>query len=215
MRIFFDVDGVLIDGWHQNPERRRPWHTTLAEDLNLDVPIFLELVFGVGASPKFNAPIHACAKGERDLKHLLTDVLPHTGYKGSVDAFLAYWFEKDAHLNDIIFGAVRKLSARSDVSLYVATGQEHHRAAYLWDQLNFKAYFREMFYSAKLGHLKNEAAFFDAINRRLGILPGDRPLFFDDTTEVVLMAREAGWDAQLVDTPADVIYHPRLKALLG
>ncbi len=32
--------------------------------------------------------------------------------------------------------------------------QEHHRAAYLWDELGFKEHFKDIFYSARLGHLK-------------------------------------------------------------
>ncbi len=212
MKVFFDVDGVLIDGWHENPARRRPWDTTMAEDLGLDVPLFRELVFGLGST--FTAPLHDCAKGERDLKHLLAEVLPRTGYKGSVDTVVRYWFEKDANLNSIVFDAVKRLSTRPDVSLYLATGQEHHRAAYLWNDLDLKAVFKDIFYSAKLKLLKNDPAFFETINRTLGIAPGERPLFFDDHSEVVRTARAAGWDAQLVDTPADIVNHPRLKGLL-
>lgn len=29
LKIFFDVDGVLIDGWHSKPERRKPWNLVL------------------------------------------------------------------------------------------------------------------------------------------------------------------------------------------
>lgn len=152
MKVFFDVDGVLIDGWHEKPERRHPWDTTLAEDLGIDVAMFRKLVFGDGVS--FTAPLHACAKGERDLKHLLAEILPQTGYAGPVDTMVKYWFDKDAKLNPIVFGAVKRLALRSDVSLYLATGQEHHRAAYLWNDLNLKAVFKDIFYSAKLGYLK-------------------------------------------------------------
>lgn len=54
----------------------------------------------------------------------------------------------------------------------------------------------------------------DGVLIDLGIAPGERPLFFDDHSEVVRTARAAGWDAQLVDTPEDVVNHPRLKGLL-
>ena len=212
MKIFFDVDGVLIDSWHEKPDRRHPWDTTLTEDLGIDVPLFRKLMFGDGVS--LTSPLHACAKGERDLKHLLAEVLPQAGYTGSVDTMLKYWFDKDAKVNPLVFGAVTRLAARPDVSLYLATGQEHHRAAYLWNELNFKAVFKDIFYSAKLGYLKNEPGFFAAINRALAIGPDERPLFFDDHQEVARMARAAGWDVQLVDTPDDVVNHPRLKGLL-
>lgn len=212
MKVFFDVDGVLIDGWHHNPARRHPWDATLNEDLGIDVTAFRNLVFGDGVS--FNAPLHACVKGERDLKHLLAEILPLTGYSGSVDTMLRYWLDKDAKLNPIVFGAAKQLSTRPDVSIYLATGQEHHRAAYLWNDVGFKDVFKDIFYSAKLGLLKNDPAFFHAINAALDIGPGENPLFFDDHVEVAEAAAAAGWDVQLVDTPDDVVNHPRLKGLL-
>lgn len=212
MKVFFDVDGVLIDGWHEKPERRHPWDTSLTEDLGIDVTLFRTLMFGDGVS--FNSPLHACAKGERDLKNLLAEILPQTGYTGPVDAMLKYWFGKDAKINPIVFGAAQQLATHPHVSVYLATGQEHHRAAYLWNELNFKGVFKDIFYSAQLGYLKNEIGFFDAINRKLSIGSDERPLFFDDHQEVARTARAAGWDVQLVDTPDDVISHPRLKGLL-
>jgi FMN phosphatase YigB (HAD superfamily) len=33
MKIFFDVDGVLIDGWHANSALRKPWDAMLEVDL--------------------------------------------------------------------------------------------------------------------------------------------------------------------------------------
>jgi len=212
VKIFFDVDGVLIDGWHAKPEYRHPWDTTMREDLGIDVPLFRELLFGNGVS--FDAPLHACVKGERDLKHLLAEILPRTGYTGPVDKMLKYWFDRDAKLNPVVFDAVKRLAARPDVSLYLATGQEHHRAAYLWNDLDLKAVFKDIFYSAKLGYLKNDPGFFEAINRHLSIAPDERPLFFDDHHDVVRVARAVGWDVQQVDTPADIVDHPRLKPLL-
>jgi len=212
LKVFFDVDGVLIDGWHEKPERRHPWDTTLTEDLGIDVTLFRTLMFGDGVS--FTSPLHACAKGERDLKHLLAEILPQTGYTGPVDTMLKYWFDKDAKVNPVVFGVAQQLATHPHVSVYLATGQEHHRAAYLWNDLNFKGVFKDIFYSAQLGYLKNEIGFFSAINRHLSIGPDERPLFFDDHQEVARTARAAGWDVQLVDTPDDVISHPRLKGLL-
>lgn len=214
MKIFFDVDGVLIDGWHAKPQYRHPWDGTLTQDLGIDVDRFRDLLFGVG-TPSFTAPIHDCAKGTRDLRHLLTEILPHTGYHGDPDVVMRYWFEKDAKLSPVVFGAVKRLAARPDVDLYLATGQEHHRAAYLWNDLDLKALFKDIFYSAKLGALKNDPAFFSAINETLAITPDEKPLFFDDHAEVVALARAAGWDAHPVDTADDIVNHPRVLPLLA
>jgi putative hydrolase of the HAD superfamily len=100
------------------------------------------------------------------------------------------------------------------VDLYLATGQEHHRAAYLWNELGWRAHFKDILYSAKLGHLKDTPEFFAAINRALALAPGDRPLFFDDREDIVMLARDAGWDAHVFDTIEDVVSHARLRDLL-
>ncbi len=49
-----------------------------------------------------------------------------------------------------------------------------------------------------------------------GILPatGYRPLFFDDRPDIVMLARDARWDASVFDKVEDVLRHPRLEDLL-
>jgi putative hydrolase of the HAD superfamily len=213
MRIFFDVDGVLIDGWHSKPERRKPWDAHLEQDLGIDRDAFRKSFFE-SPSGKFASPMHACVKGERDLKEALAGVLPSIGYNGSVDALVRYWFEKDSNINPEVFDAVKRLRRHGDVELYVATGQEHYRAAYLWNELGFSKHFKDIFYSARLGHLKGTPEFFAEVNRALGIAPDERPLFFDDQEEIVSLARTAGWDACVFDTTDDILKHPRLRDLL-
>jgi putative hydrolase of the HAD superfamily len=212
VKIFFDVDGVLIDGWHSKPELRRPWDATIEQDLGIDKGAFREKFFGSAASNR--AVIHACVRGERDLKEALAATLPTVGYAGSVDAFMRYWFEKDSHINREVMESVKRLARHDHLELYLATGQEHYRAAYLWDELGFKDHFKDIFYSARLGHLKNAPEFFLEINRVLRIGPDERPLFFDDREDVAALAREAGWDACVFNTVADLLTHPRLSNLL-
>jgi putative hydrolase of the HAD superfamily len=212
VKIFFDVDGVLINGCHAKPELRRPWDATIEQDLGIDANAFREKFFGSAASNR--AVIHACVRGERDLKEALAATLPTVGYAGSVDAFIRYWFEKDSHVNREAMEAVKRLARHDHLEVYLATAQEHCRAAYLWDGLGFKEHFKDIFYSARLGHLKNAPEFFLEINRVLGIGPDERPLFFDDREDVVVLAREAGWDACIFNTVADLLNHPRLVNLL-
>jgi putative hydrolase of the HAD superfamily len=212
VKIFFDVDGVLIDGWHAKPELRRPWDATIEEDLGIDRDAFREKFFGSGSTNR--AVIHACIRGERDLKEALAETLPAVGYAGPVHAFMRYWFEKDSNINRDVMSAVERLARHAHVELYLATGQEHHRAAYLWDELGFRRHFRDIFYSARIGHLKSAPEFYFAINEALAIGAGEQPLFFDDREDVVALARGAGWDACLFDTVNDLINHPRVVHLL-
>jgi putative hydrolase of the HAD superfamily len=212
VKIFFDVDGVLIDGWHSKPELRRPWDATIEQDLGVDREAFREKFFGT-ESPN-RAVIHACVRGERDLKEALAATLPAVGYAGSVDAFMRYWFEKDSNVNRDVMEAVKRLARHAHVELYLATGQEHHRAAYLWDELGLKEHFKDIFYSARLGHLKSAPEFYLEVNRALGIGPAEQPLFFDDREDVAALARAAGWDACVFETASDLLNHPRLAGLL-
>ena len=213
MKIFFDVDGVLIDGWHAKPEFRRPWDATIEEDLGIDRDTFREKFFGPSGANR--AVIHACIRGERDLKEALAATLPGVGYAGPADAFMRYWFEKDSNINRDVMDAVKRLARNPDVELYLATGQEHYRAAYLWNELGFKEHFKDIFYSARLGHLKNALPFYLAINQALGIRSDERPLFFDDREDCVTLARAAGLDAYRFDTAADLLGHPGVIKLLS
>jgi putative hydrolase of the HAD superfamily len=217
LKIFFDVDGVIIEGWHDKPERRRPWDTTIKEDLGVDRDAFRKTFFGLPFATS-TPPMHFCAKGERDLKEALAAVLPSVGYRGPVDTFVRYWFERDSHINHAVLDVVKLLASHTDAELYLATGQERYRAAYLWDELGFKEYFLDIFYSAKLGCSKNEREFFEKINYELGVAAeierGDRPLFFDDTEAVVNIARSCGWDAYTLEDANTLWEHPKLKNLL-
>jgi putative hydrolase of the HAD superfamily len=213
VKIFFDVDGVLIDGWHAKPERRKRWDLTIKEDLGID-PLDLQERFFASPVGTFESLMHACVSGKRDLKEALAPVLSAIGYKDSVDAFVAYWFAKDSNINSDLLNVVKRLACDRGVELYVVTGQEHYRAAYLWNELGLREHFKDILYSAKLGHLKSSAEFFSRINSALGITADERPLFFDDQEEVVRLAQESGWDAYVFNTVEDVLTHPRLRKLL-
>jgi len=206
MKIFFDVDGVLIDGWHADEARRKPWDLNIEKDLGVDRLAFEHLFFKAGPTP----PMNECVAGRCDLKAALAEVLPQVGYKGEIDAFVRYWFEKDSNVNTSVFQLIRKIRDHGSVRLFVATGQEHHRAQYLWNDLGFSTYFEDIFYSARIGFLKNDRRFFESINRILEIAPGEEILFFDDQPTVVELARQAGWSATQFQSANDILNHPRL-----
>jgi len=212
MKIFFDVDGVLIDGWHANPALRKPWDATVQADLGIDRDAFQRLFFNAPAG-KPNSAMFECITGRRKLKDALADVLPQVGYRGSVESFICYWFERDSNVNPDVFRLLTEIRERSGNRMYVATGQEHHRARYLWNDLGFSNYFDGMFYSAEIGHAKKDLRFFEAINRSLGIEPSERPLFFDDQPEIIELAKRAGWDGTTFTSIRDIREHSRLRHL--
>ncbi len=212
LRIFFDVDGVLIDGWHARPERRRRWDTTLRRDLGIDPEALSRALFQPppGGGP---APIDRCSLGEGEIEPLLEALLPALGYGGGVESFLDYWFSRDAAVNSDVLALSRRLRARG-AQLYIATAQERRRAGYLWQTPGFSRDFTRMFHTAALGLPKRDPAFFRAIDTLLGPAAAP-PLMVDDRAEVCAAARAAGWEACLFDAPADLVGHPRVAALLA
>jgi putative hydrolase of the HAD superfamily len=212
MKIFFDVDGVLIDGWHADSALRKPWDATLEIDLGVDRNAFQELFFGAPTS-RSASPMFACVTGRRDLRDALADVLPRLGYRGRIEDFVRYWFEKDSNVNADVFRLLEDIRKGSGAKIYVATGQEHRRARYLWNELGFSKHFDGMFYSAKIGHPKKDVRFFEAINRAVGIGMEQRPLFFDDQPEIVELAKRAGWDGTVFTSIKDIREHPQLRHL--
>jgi putative hydrolase of the HAD superfamily len=90
---------------------------------------------------------------------------------------MRYWFEKDSNVNIDMLRLVEEIRIGSGAKVYIATGQEHYRARYLWKQLGFSKHFDDMFYSADIGHSTRDVRFFEAVNCTLGISTGERPLF--------------------------------------
>lgn len=213
MKIFFDVDGVLIDGWHVNPDLRKPWNVNIEADLGVNLAEFERLFFKTRHNDT-GSLMDSCLIGEQDLKDALAQVLPRLGYVGGVDEFVNYWFERDSNVSVEVQKAVKQLGSNSELELFIATGQEHHRAAFLWQNLRFSGYFKEMFYSADLGYLKNDLRFFTLINQRLKISLQEKPIFFDDREDVVALARQAGWDSIVFNSVDDIVAHPRLMPYL-
>jgi putative hydrolase of the HAD superfamily len=213
MKVFFDVDGVLIDGWHADVSRRRPWDATIEADLGVDREAFQALFFGSVGSRSSSRMVE-CVGGRTDLKSALSEVLPQIGYKGKVDDFVRYWFERDSNVQPKVIALAAGLRAQ-DVRTFVATGQEHYRASYLWNDLRFSDHFEKIFYSAEIGLLKKDIGFFEAINQALDIHPEERPIFFDDQPEIVEVAKRAGWDGVAFNSVEDISQHPRLKDLFS
>ncbi len=213
MKIFFDVDGVLIDGWHVDPDRRKPWDITLERDTGVSREALRRALFMPGEGDA-ESLISVCARGADDLVDVLTGILPGLGYTGTAYSFMDYWFSRDSNINPDVLSFVERLKRSGMCELYLATNQEHHRASFLWDRLGFKELFQDIFYSARLGILKDRTEFYATINRQLNIGTAERPLFFDDRENVVMTARAAGWDAEIFETSETLSKNERLREIL-
>lgn len=206
--ILFDVDGVLINGYHSNPARVVPWDKDLLADTGVD-PDRLRAEF------TFDIFVKKVITGQMAFTDALEKRLPALGYKGSPMAFARYWLEKDSNLNHPVLDVVRQLRSQADLRLYIATNQEHLRANWLWSVLKLGDLFDDIFYSARVGVRKPDPAFYEYVDRQIGS-HDEAPLFFDDSEPVVAGARRAGWEAVQFDTLPDLTGHPWIAArLLG
>lgn len=205
--IFFDVDGVLIHGYHFNHSLRHPWDKDIEADLGISRDGFDQHFF--------KAYFGEVILGHLDLEEALNKSLPLLKFSGTATDIINYWLEKDSIINDDLFPTVKKLSSIRNVHLYIATNQEKNRATYLWNTLGFKKYFKDIYYSGRLGVTKHSQDFFELINRELGILPGkDTVIYFDDTPDYLIAAEKAGWQAYQFTTYNDVLNNGYIKKII-
>lgn len=199
--VLFDVDGVLIHGWHEREDRRRRWDEHLKADLGIDPDAFIDHFI----RERF---IGGVITGKASLVDELERWLPTVGYTGSPMSFVSYWLHRDSQLNQPLLAAIRRLRTAPGIGrLYIATNQEHLRAFHLWSALGLQHVFDDIFYGARLKATKPDRAFFEAITSRIG--PQDEtPLMFDDSVAVVDAARAYGWDAVLYADLEDFTQHP-------
>lgn len=205
--IFFDVDGVLINGYHAKPELRHCWDKHIERDFGVKQQDFFEqFISGVF--------VKEVLIGKADLLETLSEVLPRIGYRGDAQDFVDYWLQNDARLNQDLLAQIAKLSTRPDVDLYIATNQEHNRAHYLMENLGLKQYFNDIYHSARIGHIKPAPAYFAAIAADVGMDAERDIIFFDDTQKVVDAANDFGWQAHQFDSVKDLAKAPQLAQLL-
>lgn len=185
--IFFDVDGVLIHGYHEKSELRVCWDKNLTADFGIDRRRFTdEFVFG---------PFKDVIIGKKDMKEALAEALPLLGCSADPQMFIDYWLEKDANVNQALLDKVRALKASGQARLFIATNQAHDRARYLMDKIGFGEVFEDIFHSARADVAKPEQAYFQYISDALNLPANPKPIFFDDQPAVVAAARAFGWDA--------------------
>jgi putative hydrolase of the HAD superfamily len=193
--VLFDVDGVLIHGYHANSAFSRHWDE------------HLEVDFGISRADFRDRFIRAIFEsevltGRLPLLDALRQVLPTLGHSGDPQKLIDYWMERDAALTPELLPYVERLHTSPNVRLFLATNQESVRANYLMNTMGLAKYFHDIFNSARLGVLKPDPRFFERVERLLD--RPEKPTFFDDREEVVEAARLAGWDAHQFDRPEDL-----------
>ena len=180
--LMLDVDGVLVDGC---PGDGRRWDSDLERDLGLSSA-------GLGEA-FFQAAWAEIVIGRTELKPTLARVLQRIAPDLEVDRLITYWFEQDSRIVAPVLSDLRAARQRG-IAVYLATNQEHLRAAYLMQEMGLEAEVDGIIYSAAAQSRKPEPAFFAFAEQVAGRRPEDL-LLVDDTAANVVAARTAGWQA--------------------
>ncbi|HUS22041.1 MAG TPA: HAD-IA family hydrolase [Aeromicrobium sp.] len=192
--LMVDVDGVLVDG---RPGDGRHWQTSLEADLGFTSDTLRTKFF----DPHWDDIV----LGRAGLIERLTIALPHIAPQVSPAQFLSYWLERDSRVVTPLLTELSSIRSRG-IRVYLATNQEHLRAAYLMETLGLAAHVDGMFYSARVGARKPDAEFFTRVQESVG-LSGDEMLLIDDSRQNVDAALEAGWQALhwTTDSSPDIV----------
>ena len=177
-----DVDGVLVDG---RPEDGRHWQTSLEEDFGFTPDALHEAFF----APHWDGIV----LGRAGLTECVTTALQELAPQVDPSAFVSYWFEKDSRVATAFLPELARVRSQG-IRVYLATNQEHLRAAYLMDTLRLAEHVDGIFYSARLGVKKPDAEFFARVQAAVA-LSGEEMLLVDDSSQNVEAAIEAGWHA--------------------
>jgi putative hydrolase of the HAD superfamily len=180
--LMVDVDGVLVDG---RPEDGRHWHASVAEDLGFASDTLHEQFF----APYWENIVLGRAGLMEHLTTALQKIAPHV----SPAKFVSYWFERDSRLAAPLLQEL-SLVRSAGIRVYLATNQEHLRAAYLMEKLGLAEHVDGIFYSAHLGAKKPDMKFFAKVQAAVG-LRGEETLLIDDSRQNIEAALKGGWQA--------------------
>jgi putative hydrolase of the HAD superfamily len=174
-----DVDGVIF------VPPPGGWAADLEADLGLSPSVLQNRFF----KPHWNDIVLGRAGLHERLAPVLAEHAPHL----TSERLAAYWFEKDARLDEVLLADLADVRA-GGVQLHLATVQDHERARYLWETLGFRDRFDAVHYAAEIGWRKSDPQFYAAVEARCGFAPTEL-LLVDDTSANVETARACGWRA--------------------
>jgi putative hydrolase of the HAD superfamily len=178
--LMVDVDGVLVDG---RPEDGSHWQTSVKEDLGFTSAALDEQFF----KPHWENIILGRAGLMEHVTTALRKIAPR------ISAAQSYWFERDSRLVTPLLEEL-SLVRSGGICVYLATNQEHLRAAYLMERLGLVDHVDGIFYSARVGAKKPDMEFFARVRAAVGLCD-DEILLIDDSHQNIEAARKAGWQA--------------------
>jgi putative hydrolase of the HAD superfamily len=179
--LLIDVDGVLV--------RAAPgtsWQDGLKQDLGLDPSVLQSCFFDVHWAD--------IMRGRADLFARLSSTLEEWGSEVTAGDLADYWFKHDAELDHRLLSILSD-ARRAGHAAHIVTNQEHHRARYLWEDLELRQAFEEIHYSAAIGRAKPDPEFFAFLESDIPDFEAMTPLLIDDQLCNVEAATAMGWQA--------------------
>ena len=171
--ILFDVDGVVITS-----DYFANYYSKLK-----DIPVQIMIDFFMGE-------FQDCLINKKDLLEVLPKYLEDWKFEGTAQDFLQSWFKYESIIDQSLITEVQKLRQQG-IKCVLATNQEKHRANYLWNNLNLKDYFDEIYDSAKVGYKKPDPNFYKFILGQINCNPQE-VLYFDDTLSLINESSKLG-----------------------
>ncbi len=196
--VVWDFDGVLnrniIDG-------RILWTETFEADHAVSLQHFRDYVF----SDEFKHVL----RGDKDLLAHVDEWVRASGYDGSAQDILDYWFAKDARPDTEVLAMIEaeRSAGRKNV---IATNNEPRRTAYIENEMGFGKRVDAIFSSGRLRCMKPEPEFFNTVSETLAI-PVERLILVDDSQKNVDAAAALGWQTFHFDAGD----HEALRRRLG
>ena len=181
--LALDVDGVILD---PTAGGRGGWSAVVAARYGVEADDLQSIFFARAWADVID--------GRKAVEPALTAALQELGWSMSAEDLLACWFEADSAVDDEVARAARSW-ADDGARIVLVTNQEHRRARFLQERLGAPLPISAMAYSAALGYVKTDPAFFPAACRLLAINESDHVVFVDDSVENVEAARRFGWTA--------------------
>ncbi|WP_417582489.1 HAD-IA family hydrolase [Pelagibacterium sp.] len=181
--LLIDVDGVLIDG---RPLDGLNW----AHDLEKDLGIRRDDLVASFFAPYWDDIVCGRDGILGPLTSTLGEIAPHA----DAQALLDYWFSHDARINGALLDQLSLFRQKNGLPCYLATNQEHLRAAYIMNDLALGAHTDGIFYSAAMGCRKPDLDFYKSIQSALNLAP-ENLLLIDDTKENLEAASRLGWQS--------------------
>ncbi len=180
--IMLDVDGVLISG---RPTDGQFWTHTMKDDIGLDPSVLVNAFFKEHWA--------SVVTGQSDLIPTLAACLKRHGLDIEAEEIVAYWFANDARIIEDMVSDISDIRSNG-IPVFLATNQDHQRAAYIMETLELGMKVDGIIYSAIAKAQKPEAAFFQFAEQSSGF-SGTDILFIDDTLANIEGAARAGWNA--------------------